>query len=81
MATVAIKSGTIATTFHNPMGIENISVRFVYAPLKICNHTRGQCSVSMRADIINMIYTIQKPTKEFMNEQLEGYFISINAIK
>ena len=75
MVTGAItKTDTLATTFHKAAGEENQYVRFGYNPLKICNHTRGQVSVSMNTDPIIMIHTSQQPTKEDFNKELEGYF-------
>ena len=77
MATGAItKTGTLAMTFHKPAGEANPYVWFGYSPLTIFNHTRGQVSLSMNSNTINMIHTSQKSTKEGLNEELEGCFIS-----
>ena len=58
------KNVTLTTTLHKPAGEENPYVRFGYGALTICNYTRGQVSVSMNNDPINMIHTNQKSTKE-----------------
>ena len=74
------KPSTLATTFRNPAGKENMYVRFLYIPLTILNHTRRQVSVSMNADPINMIHISQQPTKEGLDGELEGDFRSFTAI-
>ena len=74
------KKCTLATNFHKPEGVSNPYVWFGYGPLKICNQTRGQVSVSMNANPINIIHTSKKSTKEGLNEELEGCFRSIKAI-
>ena len=69
MATGAIaKTGTLATTFHNPVGESNPYVWFGYGSLTIFNHTRGKFSESMNADPINKIHTSQKSTEEVLNK-------------
>ena len=74
------KTGTLATNFQKYAGEANPYVWFGCVPLTILNNTRGQVSVSMNADTINMIHTSQQSTKLGMNEELEGYFRSIKAI-
>ena len=54
------KNATLTTTFHKLTGEENLYVWFGYFPLNICYHNRGQVSVSMNSDPINMIHTSQK---------------------
>ena len=77
MATGATpKDVTLTTTLHKPAGEENPYVRFGYGALTICNYTRGQVSVSMNNDPINMIHTNQKSTKEDSKKDLEGDFRS-----
>ena len=63
------RTGTLATTFHKPVGEENWYVRFGYGPMKICNHTRGQVSGSINADPINMIHKSKKSTKYGLKEE------------
>ena len=74
------KTGTLVTNFHKAAGEANPYVWFEYIPLKICNNNRGQVSVSMNADPINMIHTGQESTKEGLIEELERYFRSSKAI-
>ena len=62
------KTGTLATTLHKPARGANPYVRFGYAPLIIWNHTQGQVSVSMNADLINKIHTSQQSTQEGFKE-------------
>ena len=50
-------TGTLNTTFHIPAGEANLYVCFVYGPLTIYNHIRGQVSGSMNSDTINTIHT------------------------
>ena len=64
------KTGTLATAFHKPTGEENAYLRFVYGPLTIFNHTRGQVSGSMKSDPINMIHTSHQSTKEGLKNNL-----------
>ena len=73
------KTGTLSKTLQKRMGEANMYVRFGYVPLTILNHIRGQVSVSMNADIINLIHTSQQSTKEGLKEELKGYFRSIKA--
>ena len=63
--------------FHKPLGGVNLYVRFGYIPHKIWNHNRGQVSVSVNSDPVNVIYTSQQSTKIGFCEELEGYFGSI----
>ena len=49
-------------------------VRIGYGPLNICNQTQGHVSGSINSDIINMIHTSQKSTKEGLNKDLEEDF-------
>ena len=74
------KTVTLTTTFYKPVREANSYSWFGYVPLMICNHIRGQVSISMNDDIINMIRTSQQYTKEGFNRYLEGCFISIKAI-
>ena len=61
MATyVTTKTDTLTTTFQKPAGEANPYVRFGYGPLTIFNHTRGQVSVELNADTINMMHTSQQ---------------------
>ena len=56
------KTVTFATNFHKPVRGSNPYVRFGYGPLTIFNHTRGQVSVELNADTINMMHTSQQST-------------------
>ena len=70
------KKITLATTFHNLTGGKNPYVQLGYIPLTVFYHARGQVSVSMDADPINMIHTSQQLSKEGLNEELDGDFRS-----
>ena len=48
---------TLATTYPKPMGEGNPYVRFGYGPLKFCNHTWVQVSVSINNNPISMIHS------------------------
>ena len=74
------KTGNLATTFHKPEGESNMYVWFGYISMTICNHTQGKYSGSMNAIGINMIHTRQQSTKEGLNEDNEGYFVSGKTI-
>ena len=80
MATDEIKTVTLTMSFHKPASKANMYVQFGYDPLIIFNQTRGQVSGLMNSGSINMIHTCKKSTKEGLNEELDGDFISSKAI-
>ena len=57
------KAITLATAAHKPVVEANTYVWFGYIPPKICNHTKGQVSISMNFDTINRLHTSQQSTK------------------
>ena len=65
------KSGTLAMIFHKPVVEENPYIWFGYGPLIIYHHTRGQVSVPMNDDPINMIHTSQQSTKKGLKNILK----------
>ena len=56
----------------------DLYAQFGYVPLKNFQHTQENVSGPMNDDPINMIHTSQLSTKEDLNEELDGYFRSIN---
>ena len=62
------------------MGEANKYVRFGYGPEKKFNHTQGQVSVSMNADIVNLKYTGKWPIKWVLGYELGEYSRSIKTI-
>ena len=52
-----IKTGTLTTTFHKPVGEANIYVQFIYIPLINFNHTRGE--VHYKWTLIQLIWYIR----------------------
>ena len=55
-------------------------VRFGYGPLTIYNHAVVQVSGSMNADLLIIIHTSQKSTKEGLNKELEEDLRSIKEM-
>ena len=71
-----IKTGTLVMNFYKTAGKANPYVRFGYGPLAIFHHIQEQFLGSMNTDTINMIHTSKQSTKEVLNKELEGDFIS-----